>query len=64
MPYDLRQLTNSQLDRLVSNVWHRMTAGDGYQPFGWDAISLRLTKPGWWEAYNAILLEVVRRMHS
>ena len=40
-------MTQAQYDRLRRNVWERMTWGDGYQPWGYDWPTLRLTKPGW-----------------
>lgn len=47
-------LTDKQLTRLNRQVWKRMTQYDGYQPFGYDAITLRLTKPEWCNALDTI----------
>lgn len=61
MQYDLRILTNTQLVRLYHELWHRMTRGDGYQPFGYDRVTLLLTKSGWMSAIDAVKAEWFRR---
>lgn len=33
--------------RLYNRIMARMTAGDGYQPFGYDMVTLRITRPAW-----------------
>lgn len=59
--YDLRTLSTANLFRLYHRVWARMTAGDGYQPFGYDLITLELTRPGWLAVLWAISTEFDRR---
>ncbi len=43
----LEDFTNKQLQRLFNRVWSRMIEGDGYQPFGYDRVTLWATKPEW-----------------
>jgi len=38
-------LTDTQLVNLENKVWRKMTAGNGYQPFGYDRPTLSLTNP-------------------
>lgn len=64
MHYDLRSLTDTQLVRLHRRAWDRMTAGDGYQPFGYDAHTLWITSPGWMEVIAACKTEATRRLHG
>jgi hypothetical protein len=33
--------------RLYNRIHARMSRGDGYQPFGYDLVTLRLTRPAW-----------------
>jgi hypothetical protein len=33
--------------RLYNKAFARMTRGDGYQPFGYDLVTLRMTRPAW-----------------
>ena len=61
MKYDLRQLTNVQLFRLMYRLFDRLDARMGYQPFGYDRQTLRLTEPGWLEAYDPARIEFIRR---
>ena len=44
--YNLRQLTTAQLIRLYHRLWNRLRSRSGYQPFGFDRSTLRLTEPG------------------
>ena len=39
------RLTDGELRRMEKRVWDKMTEGDGYQPFGYDAPTLRITNP-------------------
>lgn len=57
----LADMTTKQLDRLHANIWRRMTAGDGYQPFGYDARTLKLTKPTWYALCLQLHAEYKRR---
>lgn len=43
----LDDFTSNQLRRLFFRVWKRMNKGDGYQPFGYDRVTLWATKPEW-----------------
>lgn len=40
--------------RLYNKAFNRMTRGDGYQPFGYDAPTLRLTRPAWFATLRSI----------
>lgn len=46
--------TVTQLERLYRKAWDRMTEGNGYQPWGYDAVTIRLTSPGWYRTLKAI----------
>ncbi len=59
--HDLRFLTTSALVRLYHRACERMTRGDGYQPFGYDARTLWLTCPGYMEILTGIKSELLRR---
>ena len=56
-----KELTNSQLKRLYIRVWHRMTKEDGYQPFGYDSVTLWATKPGFMQILANIESEAKER---
>jgi hypothetical protein len=43
-PY-LDALTAAQLERFICRLWERMTAGAGYQPFGFDYPTLCAIHP-------------------
>jgi hypothetical protein len=60
-PYDLRSLPNAYLVRLYHRVWERMTRGDGYQPFGYDLVTLYAVHPEWMRVLDAIRWEAQRR---
>lgn len=47
-------LTPVQSARLYNKAFKRMSRGDGYQPFGYDSITLRLTRPAWFETLQSI----------
>lgn len=53
--------TITQLNRLYGNVWHRMTRGDGYQPWGYDYTTLWAVHPGWMTIIDAIRTEYKSR---
>lgn len=59
--YDLRQLTTQQLARLYRKAYDRMARPYGYQMFGFDRQTLRLTDPGWLDVLDAIRYEGMRR---
>jgi len=50
----MNHLNKTQLYRLYRKAWERMTEGDGYQPWGYDAVTIRATKPGWYRTLKAI----------
>lgn len=47
-------LTAKQSARLYNKAFARMTRGDGYQPFGYDVVTLRMTRPAWLETLQSI----------
>lgn len=49
----LTDLSLPQLERLYNRAYVRMSAGDGYQPYGYDWVTLRITKPGWHQTLRA-----------
>ena len=57
----LRQLSDAQLSRLYRQVCRRMTRHDGYQSFGYDLPTLRLTQPGFLDIILSISGESQRR---
>ncbi len=48
-------MTDKQKARLYRRAYDRMREGDGYQMFGYDWITLKLTKPGWYQTLKLIL---------
>ena len=62
--YDLRPMTDVQLCRLHRRVWNRITCGNGYQPYGYDRPTLRITDPGNLAILDACKLEATRRLHG
>lgn len=42
--------TRRQLWRFYCRLYDRMTEGDGYQPFGYDWVTMRICRPGWYAA--------------
>ena len=40
-------MNRTQIYRWYQDLWSRMTEGDGYQMFGYDLVTLKLTKPGY-----------------
>jgi hypothetical protein len=57
----LASLTDDQLVRLFWRAWRRMTEGDGYQPFGYDWRTLRITKPSWFPVIRTLQDELEKR---
>lgn len=64
MFYDFRPLTCIQLSRLYNRTWERMTAGDGYQPFGYDWPTVYAVHPGFADVLISLRTEAIRRLHS
>lgn len=54
-------MNDRQLLRLERKCWERMTAGDGYQPFGYDERTLRIAKPRWLDTLTTIRDELRKR---
>ena len=50
-------MTKKQVERAYSKLWDKITEGDGYQPFGYDARTLRSTHPGFFEARDRLVFE-------
>lgn len=53
-PTILSYLTDRELQRLKDRIWEDMTAGDGYQAFGYDARTMRINHPIEWPLFCAI----------
>ena len=51
----LAHLKHTQTFRLYNRAYERMARGDGYQPWGFDWPTIRLTKPGWYRALKIII---------
>jgi len=43
-------MTKTQVYRWYCDLWRRMTEGDGYQPWGYDMVTLKITCPGYVKA--------------
>lgn len=50
----LYNYNKTALRRLYTRVYDRMTAGGGYQPFGYDWVTIRVTLPGFYDAMMVI----------
>jgi hypothetical protein len=52
----LSHLTSVQLDRLWKKAYARMNEGyeDTHPNYGWDWITMRMVKPGWYITLNQI----------
>lgn len=57
----LKSYSFKQLDRLYRRCWDRMTRHDGYQPFGYDSVTLWAVHPGWMTIITACRNEYQRR---
>lgn len=63
MTYDLRILTNSQLERLHGKVWTRIErAFAGGLQFGVDWPALRMCEPGLADCLRSVKNEIIRRL--
>ena len=49
-------MTKIQISRAWRKLFERATRGDGYQMFGYDFRTLRMTKPGLMAAYDRLKL--------
>jgi hypothetical protein len=38
-------MTDTQIRRAMGKLWDKMIEGDGYQPWGYDLRTLKITKP-------------------
>ena len=57
----VRMLTDCELNRLENRIWRAMTYADGYQMYGYDAVTLRLNHPIAYPAWDAVCREQRRR---
>ena len=57
----LEQLTTKQLERLERKLWSRRLRVDGYQPFGYDRVTMRMVAPLWLEALDNVRRELASR---
>lgn len=46
--------TRTQIRRWYNVLWAHMTEGDGYQPFGYDMVTLKMTRPGYVRAMRRL----------
>jgi hypothetical protein len=49
-------MTQAQVYRWYRKLWEHVTRGDGYQPFGYDAPTMRMTHPGFFPAVERLRL--------
>ena len=47
-------MTQAQAERAYRKLWRAITAGDGYQPFGYDTVTMRITHPGFFPARDRL----------
>jgi hypothetical protein len=47
-------MSKKQIERAYRKLWEHMTAGDGYQPYGYDLHTLAMTHPGFVPARNLL----------
>ena len=57
----LAQLSDKALGRLYRRLHGRITSGQGYQPFGFDMRTLRLTRPGLANSLLQVNFEILSR---
>lgn len=50
----LSKLTHYELSLLSNRIWDSMVESYGYQPFGFDARTMRMNHPVDWEAYQLV----------
>ena len=53
-------MTQQQVMRAYRELWKRVTAGDGYQPFGHDERTMMITHPGFFVARDRLKREFER----
>ena len=47
-------MTKTQVERAYLTLWDKITRGDGYQPFGYDLVTLEACHPGFTEARDRL----------
>lgn len=47
-------MTKIQVERWFRKLWEHVTAGDGYQPFGYDMVTMDIVHPGYRSARDAL----------
>jgi hypothetical protein len=52
-------MTLKQIERAYRKLWKHITEGDGYQPFGYDAPTLRMTHPGFFSSRERLQRELM-----
>ena len=50
----LSKLTHYELSLLSNRIWDSMVESYGYQPFGFDARTMRINHPVGWQAYQLV----------
>lgn len=50
----VRTLTPKQSARLYTKAFAHMSRYDGYQPYGYDWVTMRMTRPAWYETLKSI----------
>jgi hypothetical protein len=60
-PMTLADLPDQTIIRLAHRIDHRIRAGYGYQPYGFDWPTLQATRPGLALAYRSVWAEGRRR---
>jgi len=56
-------MTTKQIFRAYCKLWAKVTEGDGYQPWGYDVVTMRMIHPGFFPARDrlAALYRVAQR---
>lgn len=57
----LSLLTDTQLVNMDQKVYRKMVEGSGYQPFGYDHVTMRVTHPEEYQALMAVRQERKKR---
>jgi hypothetical protein len=60
----LEFVTDHELELVEKRIWKKIQEGDGYQPFGYDMVTLKITKPELAEALQDVYAEHIRRRGS
>ena len=47
-------MTKEQILRAYRTLWRKVTEGDGYQPWGYDVPTMRITHPGFFPAKDRL----------